>query len=123
MKNSLLIIFLSIISYTVQAQKSHIPQSVPFEDILIALQTDSIPLFKGAFNEIVTANVKGEAEWKDNFQEAKGKFKDRFKSYRLEDFTYKYNKEDAKLVVFYKNSEAFQISVIKKGSQWKLNEH
>ena len=123
MKNSLLIIFLSVISYTAQAQKSHIPQSVPFEDILIALQTDSIPLFKGAFHEKVTADVKDEAEWQENFQEAQAKFKEGFKNYRLEDFTYKYNKEDSKLMVFFKNKKAFQISVIKKGSQWKLNEH
>ena len=104
------------------AQKKHIPQSTPFENVLKALTKNKPLLFKNSFSQRVIDGEEDLTVWAERIEEGQRKFGRRFPDYRIKDFKYGFDAAESKLIVYYKGEESFRMKVVKEGGQWKLNE-
>ena len=104
------------------AQKKHIKQSKPFENLLQAMKSDSTDLFINSFSENIVNGKTDSEVWCKRLQEGKAKFKKEFGDFQLNDFAYKYDKKESKLVIFFKGKEEIRLKVIKEKGAWKLDE-
>lgn len=122
MKQLLTITFFAISSHCLFAQSDHIEQSTPFENVLLALKTDSVDLFVDSFSDRIIDGENDELVWISRLNEVKEKFKERFGSYERSDFSYDYEEEKSKLIIYYKSEEQIGLRVIKEGGVWKLDD-
>lgn len=122
MKLILTIAFIAINSMTLLAQNDHIEQSTPFENILNAMKSDSISLFIKSFSNRIIDGEYDKNIWASRLNEGKEKFAERFGAFELNDFSYAYEKEKSKLIIFFKGEEQFRIRVIQEDDVWKLDE-
>ena len=122
MKRIVVINLIVIASYAATAQSAHIKQSTPFENVLFSMKSDSVGLFMNSFSENVIDGERGEELWLTRLNQGKEKFKKRFGTFQPGDFSYTYEKEEAKLIIYFKGEEQFRIAVIKEGNIWKLDE-
>ena len=104
------------------AQKKHIPQSTPFENVLKALTKNKPLLFKNSFSQRVIDGEEDLTVWAERIEEGNEKFGRRFPDFKRKDFRYGFDSAESKLIVFYKGEEAFRMKVIQEGKKWKLNE-
>ena len=122
MKFAIAIAFTILLSTQAMAQKKSIKQSKPFQNVLLSLQTESVSLFVESFTDRIVGDEKDSQVWLDRIKEGHEKMTQRFGNYELSDFTYKFDKEKSKLVIFYKGEEQFKMKVIKEDGKWKLDE-
>ncbi len=122
MKFLLSLTILFTFSSNLIAQRNHKRQSTPFENALKALQSDSASLFMNSFSERITKGKTSEKYWGTKLQEGKAKFKKRFGDYKLGDFTYKYDRKESKLIIYFREKEEIRLRVIKEKGTWKLDE-
>lgn len=104
------------------SQSTHLEQSIPIEDVFLAMKTDSGMLFMNSFSKRIINGETDEGVWLSRLDEGKSKFEVRFGSYELSDFTYDFDKETSKLVVFFVGKEVFRMTVVKEKMVWKLDE-
>lgn len=131
MKVILISAFFAIFSFNLIAQSRHIQQSKPFKKVLRSIKTNAPNLFMKSFsNEIMklfnnemTNGEDDETLWESRLKEAKGKFENRFGAFEVHDFSYKFEKEDAQLIIYFKGKEQFKMRVVKEGCVWKLDEN
>ena len=122
MKKIILTFIIISLSIGLFAQKKHIRQSTPFENVLLAMQTDSAQLYRNTFSfEIINGETDTKV-WKERVSEGKEKFWERFGQYKLSDFKYGFDKKESKLIIYFKEEEQFRIKIIKEKKKWKLNE-
>ncbi len=122
MKKIFVIAVIVTSSLTAYAQKAHIIQSTPFENVLRSMKTDSVSLFMNAFSSKIIGGEKDEKVWLSRLNQGKEKFKNRFGAFQPSDFSYSYEKKESKLIIYFKGMEQHRMSVIKEGKAWKLNE-
>lgn len=101
---------------------NHITQSTPFENILLAMKTDSIPLFLSAFSNRIIDGENDKLVWKKRLNEGKEKFRIQFDNFQLKDFTFEYDEKESKLIIYFKGKEVMRMKVIKEDEKWKLDE-
>lgn len=106
----------------VVAQKKHLKQSKPFEQVLKALKKDKPELFMNSFSARIVDGETDLAVWTERIEEGQRKFGRRFPDYRIKDFKYGFDAAESKLIVYYKGEEKFRMKVVKEGGKWKLNE-
>jgi hypothetical protein len=104
------------------AQRAHIKQSKPFEKVLISMKSDSTNLFMNSFSDRIIDGEDDKNVWLSRLIEGKEKFKERFGTFQPSDFTYKFNKKDSQLIIFFKDEEQIRLRVTKEGGMWKLDE-
>lgn len=104
------------------AQKKHIKQSKPFEQVLKALKKDKPELFMNSFSARIIDGETDLAVWSERIEEGQRKFGRRFPDYRIKDFKYGFDAAESKLIIHYKGDETFRMKVVKEGGKWKLNE-
>jgi hypothetical protein len=122
MKSIALIAVLILSIHLVCAQKAHIKQSTPFENVLLALETDSVDLFMNAFS---TDIIKGEFdldEWASRLSSGQKKFSARFQDWKRDEFDFAFDKADSRLIIYFRGEESLRMWVVKEKRQWKLNE-
>lgn len=107
---------------TAFAQRSHIKQSSPFENVLLSIESDSVSLFMNSFSNRIIDGEKNEEIWMSRLNQGKEKLKKRFGTFQPSDFSYKYKKKESKLIIFFKDEEQHRMRVIKEGKVWKLDE-
>ena len=116
-------------SVNIQAQKKHIDQSEPFENVLLAMKTDSISLFKSVFSKSIKNDDDDDDDddddenWKAKLNEGQEKFKEKFGDYKIKSFSYVFNEQDMLLIVYFKKKKISGIRVIKENGVWKLDQH
>ncbi len=122
MKLITLISLILISCHSVSAQRNHLKQSAPFENILIAMETDSVNLFIQAFSSAVVNGNYSKELWSARLNEGKDKFEARYGIFQSSDFSYKYKRKKSKLIIFFKGEEEISMRVIKEKGVWKLND-
>ena len=120
MKHLMITILMITSSFNLFAQSKHIEQSIPFENVLTSLKSDSSSLFMNCFSKRIINGEEDENVWMSRLNEGKEKFEKRFGQFQLIDFSYKYEKSESKLIIYYKNEEQFKMRVVKENGTWKL---
>jgi len=122
MRSLLLSSLFLLFTFSMVAQKKHLRQSKPFEQVLKALKKDKPELFMNSFSARIVDGETDLAVWSERIEEGQRKFGRRFPDYRIKDFKYGFDAAESKLIVYYKGEESFRMKVVKEGGQWKLNE-
>ncbi|MFC6269533.1 hypothetical protein [Frigoriflavimonas asaccharolytica] len=125
MKTILTFVFIIICSTKLFSQELHIKQSAAFEDILLAVKTDSISLFKNSFGKDISEEImtgKGENIWVEGFNAYKDLLKKDFSDFQISDFSYIYDEKRSTIKIFYKGKKYGSMEVIEEEDKWKLNE-
>ena len=115
-----ILILISLIGFT---QERHIEQSQPFENILLALKTDSVPLFIESFSKRIIEDKKEKMSWENRLDSGKGKFQERFGDYELTDFTYEFQKGNLMLIIYFKGEMTIEMPIVKENRKWRLDMH
>ena len=86
------IILCTILSISVfgHSQEKHIDQSDSFENVLLAIKSDSILLFKKLFSKTVKKVMDDIDFWSAKFSEGKKLFQKKLGDYSLNLFTYRF---------------------------------
>lgn len=122
MKLLYILVFISILSTHLMAQQNHIAQSTPFENVIVALNTDSVALFMNTYSKGIIAGEDDLKIWQDRLNTGKERLEKRFGDFQLSDFTYDFEREESKLIIYFKGEEQMRMGVIKEDGAWKLDE-
>ncbi len=101
--------------------KNNLIQAEAFENILSAIKNNDVNQFKLAYSQKMQTNIDDKV-WRKNLLDAKLNINAKFAEIITENFTYKFNKNESKLGVFYKNRLVVWLDVILENGHWKLNE-
>ncbi len=123
MKLIVTIALVAISSLNLFAQRNHIKQSKPFENVLLSMKSDSTNLFMNSFSDKVVDGEDDENEWMSRLNTGKEKFEKRYGTFQPSDFSYQFEKKGSLLIIFFKGEEQFRLRVIKEGGVWKLDEN
>ena len=122
MRRLLLCSLFLLFTLNIVAQKKHLKQSKPFEQVLKALKKGKPELFMNSFSDRIVDGETDLAVWKERIEEGQRKFGRRFPDYSIKDFRYGFDAAESKLIIYYKGKENFRMKVVKEGGKWKLNE-
>ncbi|MEM5566235.1 hypothetical protein WNY78_14030 [Psychroserpens sp. AS72] len=120
MKKITVLCFILLVTIVGYSQEKQIDQSKSFENVLLAIKTDSILLFKKSFSRTVNKNIDDNDFWNTKFNEVKKLFQKKLGDYNLNLFTYHFIDYYDKLVVYYNKEEVFDIDIIYEDGLWKL---
>ncbi len=112
----------SVLSINLMAQKYHIAQSIPFENIVVSINSDSVELFMNTFSKGIIAREDDIKIWQDRLNTGKERLEKRFGDFQLSDFTFDFDKEESKLIIYFKGEEQMRMGVVKEDGAWKLDE-
>ena len=107
---------------SVVAQKKHLRQSKPFEQVLKSLKTDDPELFMNSFSERIVDGETDMEVWTERLNEGQDKFGQRFPNFKLSEFRYRFDRKEAKLIVYYRGEEQVRMKVVREGRHWKLDQ-
>lgn len=108
-------------SYRKENITASIKQSIPFKNILNAIQTKDKNKFKNAYSKKIQES-KEQNNWDKNFSDASKSIIANFAEIIDKSFKYKYNSKENKLGIFYKDKEVVWLKVIHEFGEWKLDE-
>ncbi|MCP4459901.1 MAG: hypothetical protein GY816_18045 [Cytophagales bacterium] len=75
-----------------------------------------------AFSERIINEETDMDTWKSRLNEGQEKFRKRFGDYELSDFSYDFDKNESKLIIYFRKEEQVRMTVVKEGKTWKLDE-
>lgn len=105
------------------SKKPNIAQAVPFENLVIAIKTDSTSLFSKSFSLRVHNENNDTLNWNERMFAAKEVFKSEYTELNTDDFTYEFDNKYSKLIVKHKMNDPFKLKVVFENGEWKLDEH
>ena len=82
-------------------------------------ESSNINEFKSCYTQKIRED-KTQNNWQKNIDEAKISMKRKFGAIDLKDFTFKFNKKESKLGVFFKKKLAFWTRVASENGEWKI---
>ncbi len=113
---------ISILSTNLMAQQNHIAQSTPFEDVIVSVNADSVALFMNTYSKGIIAGEDDIKIWQNRLNTGKERLENRFGDFELSDFTFDFEKEESKLIIYFKGEEQMRMGVIEEDGAWKLDE-
>jgi hypothetical protein len=123
MKYTLLsLMFLILCALPAQAQKKHLEQSAPFEQVVRALLKQNPVKFRDCFSERLIGSDTDISQWEEHVLEGREHFNERYPNFKSKDFRYGYDAKSEKLIVFFRGEEIFRIRVVQEKGKWKLDE-
>lgn len=75
-----------------------------------------------AFSKDIIAGEDDIKIWQDRLITGKERLEKRFGDFQLNDFTFDFDKEESKLIIYFKGEEQMRMGVVKEDSAWKLDE-
>ena len=114
--------FISLLSTNLMAQQNHIAQSTPFENVIVSVNADSVELFMNTYSKGIIAGEDDIKIWQDRLNTGKERLKKRFGDFQLSDFTFDFDQEESKLIIYFKGEEQMRIGVVEEDGVWKLDE-
>lgn len=114
------ILFLFSSNNTDFETKTHLPQSTPFENILIAIKTENAELLKSVFDRKTQKRNDDIAIWQERLNEGQGYFFSRFGEFTNADFTYATRQFGRILIIYYLEVEVFQKRIVKESGGYKI---
>ena len=115
-KSFLILLFLFI------SCKKTISQAEPFLEVMQAIKSNDVNLFKNAFSKKIQEENKN-TDWAKNLVDTKASFEYYFgKKCKLNEIEFFYDKTINLLSVNYKGKEQFRLFVVMENNNWKLNE-
>ncbi len=122
MKLLLTLALVSVLSINLMAQKNHIAQSTPFENIIISIKSDSVDLFMSTYSKGIISGETDIKIWQERLNTGKERLEKRFGDFELSDFTFDFEKEESKLIIYFKGEEQMRMGVTEEDGAWKLDE-